>query len=97
MGLPEDATRPDDMPEPPEEDFTIPPQPGQDQPAVPQGTMPQGEIPDGTIPMGTMPQGEVPPGGFGGFGGFGGEGGEKQTLFFMQDKVNFFTGLIEAE
>ena len=92
-GMPEGQTPPGDMPQPPEGDFTIPPQPGQGQPAVPQGTMPQGEMP-------TWPQGQTPQGTMGGQttpGGFPAEGGEKQTLFFMQDKVNFFTGLVPAE
>lgn len=52
------------------------------EPAVPQG----GQQP----PAGTPPQGGMP-------GGFGGPQGDKQTKFFMQDKVNFFTGLAEAE
>ena len=110
MDLPEGQT-PGDMPERPEGDFTIPSQPGGDMPNMPEGevpTMPEGEMPgDGTMP--SMPEGEfsqngqTPPGGFGGsggaggFGGFGGEAGEQQTLFYMQDKVNFFSGLTEAK
>lgn len=60
---------PDDMPDPPEGDFTIPPQPGQDRPNQPQG----------------------------GPGGFPGQPGEPQSLFFMQDKVNFFSGVKPTE
>ena len=60
---------PDDMPDPPEGDFTIPPQPGQDRPNQPQG----------------------------GPGGFPSQPGEPQSLFFMQDKVNFFSGVKPME
>ena len=88
--LPGGVTPPGDMPQPPEGDFTIPPQPGTDIPSMPDG---------GTMP--SMPQGEFPQGGPmgpGGFGGYGtGEEGQKQTIFFMQDKVNFFSGLTQAE
>ena len=92
IGLPEDRD-PDNMPQPPVGDVQIPPQPPVDMPAVPQGeapTMPEGEIPtwpEGEIP--TMPEGEIPtwP------EGQQMSGGQPQTLFFMQDKVNFFTGL----
>ena len=45
-------------------------------------------------PEGGRPEG----GGFGGFGGFGGNAsGEGQTLFYMQDKVNFFSGLTAVQ
>ena len=71
----------------------------------PQGempTMPEGEQPpQGDIP--TMPEGEQPPQGGQQFpGGFGGQRpgdmgqmptGEANHLFYMQDKVNFFSGL----
>ena len=71
----------------------------------PQGempTMPEGEQPpQGDIP--TMPEGEQPPQGGQQFpGGFGGQRpgdmgqmptGEASHLFYMQDKVNFFSGL----
>jgi len=101
MGIPE-GQAPGDMPQPPEGDFTVPPQPGEGQPAIPDGTMPEGwTMPEGQMPPEPpegMPGGQTPPGGFGGPGDFGGgETGEKQTLFFMQDKVNFFSGLTEAE
>ena len=91
---------PDNMPEPPEGGFGNPPQPGEGMPTMPQGEMPEGwTMP--TMPEGEPPQGgQTPPGGFGGPGNFGGaegEEGEKQTIFFMQDKVNFFSGLTEAE
>lgn len=90
--FPENVTPPEEMPEPPEGDFTIPPQPPQDGWAAPEGNMPGGERPQGKEPPEGMP------GGFpGNFGDFSGAEGEKQTLFFMQDKVNFFSGLTEAE
>ena len=75
------------------------------------GEAPAGEIPEGfggqmpTIPEGEMPElpeGETMPEGFApsGMGGFpgqmSGEAGEGNTLFYMQDKVNFFTGLTPA-
>ena len=62
-------------------------------------TWPEGEAPN--IPGGngpSRPEG-TPPDGFGGQlpGGFGGSGdrpaGDGQTVFYMQDKVNFFSGL----
>ena len=74
-----------------------------------EGQMPNGEMPawpEGEIPEGFEGfKGEMPEGfngqrpeGFGGNfpGGFGGQGnasGEGQTVFYMQDKVNFFSGL----
>ena len=91
---------PGDMPQPPEGGFGEPPQGGEGVPPMPEGEMPEDwtmpSMPEGEIPQG----GQMPPEGFGGGfpGGFnGGEEGEKQTLFFMQDKVNFFSGLTEAE
>lgn len=65
----------------------------------PEGGMPEGEMPtwpEGEIPTG--PAGQEPPGGFGGMGGPGGmpAGGEQNVLFYMQDKVNFFSGLSAA-
>ena len=71
---------------------------------IPEGERP--EMPEGEIP--TMPDGEapgIPEGGFDGGrggrgqgGGFGGEAqtGEGNTSFYMQDKVNFFSGLTAA-
>ena len=85
FGIPEDR---DDMPEPPEGDVQIPPQPSEGMNPTPQGTPPTG-------PQGGPPQ--DPPGGFGGPGGPGVQQGEPQTLFVMQDKVNFFSGLTPAE
>ena len=92
---------PGEMPQPPEGGFGEPPQGGEGMPPMPDGEVPE----DWTMP--SMPEGEFPqdgqmppegPGGFGGPGDFGGgEAGEKKTLFFMQDKVNFFSGLTEAE
>ena len=60
------------MPEPPEGDVTLPPQPSEGMEPVPQGTPP-------TWPGGTAPDRT--------------QGGQLQILFFLQDKVNFFTGL----
>ena len=68
------------------------------------GGMPEGQEPpegmDGPWPGGdvpTMPEGQEPPGGFTG-GGFEGreEPAEAKTLFFMQDRVNFFSGIAPA-
>ena len=56
------------------------------------------ELPEGFEP-GQMPGGmEKPEGGFGGReapGDFSFEDGEPNTLFYMQDQVNFFSGLTE--
>jgi len=91
------VTPPDEMPEPPEADFTIPPDPGMDIPMMPQGEQQPpagtGQRPeDWTGPEGdrTMPDGQRPP------EGHGGQQGEKSTLFYMQDMVNFFSGLTAA-
>ena len=54
------------------------------------GTPPEGFAP-GQPPEGFRP--EPPPEGFG-FGAPGAEG-EPSTLFFMQDKVNFFSGITD--
>ena len=59
--------------------------PPEDMPEPPQP--PEGAMP--SMPEGGMPQG--------GPGGFAGEAGMKNSLFFMQDKVNFFSGLTSAE
>ena len=86
--IPEDR-EPGNMPQPPEGDYTIPSQPGTDIPAAPQGTpptWPEGE----TIPL---PSGEMPTWS----GANGNQIGEPQILFCMQDKVNFFTGLIPVQ
>ena len=68
-------------------------EPGQTPPDMPQGTapsMPEGEMP--TRPEGEMPSmPQEPP------QGFGTPGGETNTLFVMQDKVNFFSGLTLAQ
>ena len=75
-----------------------------ERPQMPEGempTMPEGfdpgqmkEMPEGFEP-GQMPEGmEVPEGGFGGLGEFtAAEPGEANAQFYMQDKVNFFSGL----
>ena len=67
------------------------------------GQRPEGGKPEGEMP--TMPEGQEPPGGFGGgrdqMGGRGEPGrkpgGEAKTVFYMQDMVNFFSGLTEAK
>ena len=70
--------------------------PGGQGPSRPEGEMP----PEGF--EGQMPpegfEGQMPPGGFGGMGS-GSElpAGAGQTLFYMQDKVNYFSGLTPAE
>ena len=78
---------------------------GNQPPAPPEGEpppMPGGEMP--TLPEGeTMPDGTGGPGGMEPPGGFGGgqrpgdmgqmPTGEAKHLFYMQDKVNFFSGL----
>ena len=46
--------------------------------------------------MPTMPEGEFPQGGFGSRGQTG-KTGEANTTFYMQDKVNSFSGLTAAE
>ena len=75
----------EDMPHPPEGDFTLPPPPSEGMDPVPQGTPPTG--PQGTPPSGPMdtpPQGQNPP---------TGTDGEPNIHFKIQDKVNFFSGL----
>ncbi len=72
FGIPEER---DDMSEPPEGDFTMPPPPSEGMDTMPQGGPPQN-----------------PPGGVG-----SPQQGEPQAVFVMQDKVNFFTGLIPLE
>jgi len=78
-----------------------------ERPEMPEGEMPEGfepgQMPEGMEPpegFGQMPEGmEMPEGGFDGKGSrgeFGGEADEANTLFFMQDKVNFFSGLTSA-
>lgn len=70
-------------------------------PSMPAGEMPT--MPDGQQPPQGQPGGEMggePPQmpGNGGFpGGREPGAGEANTLFYMQDKVNFFTGLTPAE
>ena len=72
-------------------------------------TRPEGEEPHAPGSFGPsrpeMPEGQMPPEGFEGQtppGGFGRPGdeipaGAGQTVFYMQDKVNFFSGLTAAE
>ncbi len=84
IGVPGDR---EDMPEPPEGDFTLPPQPPGDMEPGQQGDAP-------TWPAGQEPPQDGP--GQDGFpqGGSGQQTAEPQTLFHMADSVNFFTGLI---
>ena len=59
-------------------------------------TMPEGQVPpDGFGQMGKMPGGQTPPGEFDPLGQTPNEG-ENNFLFFMQDKVNFFSGLTDV-
>ena len=69
----------------------MPEWPEGEMPTMPEGGMP--EWPEGEMP--SMPEGAEPPGGFGGMpGNFGNtDAGTPNTLFHMQDKVNFFSGL----
>ena len=72
--------------------------PGEGQPEMPSGEMPSGEIPSGKLPTGEMPEGFTP-----------GEGqpdmmqggtmptGEANAVFYMQDKVNCFSGVADME
>lgn len=75
----------------------IPTMPDGEMPTMPEGempSMPEGEMPsmpEGEIP--SMPDGEAPPD----RNGMAGDSGEANTLFYMQDKVNFFSGLTPAE
>ena len=74
--------------QPPQGDRKEPPE-GMDSP--PDGwTMPS--MPDGQMPV--PPQGQEKPQGF---GDFSAQQGQAQSLFYMQDKVNFFSGLTPAE
>ena len=93
--IPEDR-QPGQMPTPPEGDFTVP----EGDFTMPEGqegnwTFPEGDwsFPEGQMPGGPMPGGQMPGGNFGGFGGMGTQNGEAKTIFYMQDKVNFFSGL----
>ncbi len=65
---------------------------GQNPPAGKMPTRPEGqEPPAGEMP--TWPEGQEPPAGQPPMGGQIGPQGEENTAFFMQDKVNFFSGL----
>lgn len=85
----EGQQRPPEGMEPPE-DFTIP-QP-QGQPPEAMGPRPEGEGPADPPADGQFPQGQMPPGGF----DQGFRQGEGNTLFYLQDQVNFFSGLAPA-
>ncbi|MBQ8835087.1 MAG: carbohydrate-binding domain-containing protein [Oscillospiraceae bacterium] len=79
------------------QDFTLP-----EGETMPEGGFGRGEMPEGFTPGETFPQGEMPGGGFGGGRGQGGRGnmpatGEANTAFYMQDKVNCFSGITAAE
>ncbi len=69
-----------------------------ERPEMPEGGWPEGERPQ--KPEGEWPEGEVPEMPEGEFAGgmFPGSAqpGEANTLFYMQDKVNFFSGLTAA-
>lgn len=68
-------------------------------PGMPSGDMPAGmpsgevpaEMPSGQVPTGQMPEGFTP-----GEGNFGTMTGEASTVFYMQDKVNCFSGVADA-
>ena len=88
----------------------MPTWPEGEMPTMPEGGMPPEGFGDREPPQGfdgqmpTRPAGEMPEGGFGGGFGHGGRGpgsripeGEGNTLFYMQDKVNFFSGITAAE
>ncbi len=101
------VTPPGEMPESPEGDAQIPPQPSEGIEPMPGGTAPNipggerpGDVPeppDGTMP--SMPEGQEPPGSFGSFGGGGMENQEglARTVFYLQDKVNAFSGIRPVE
>ncbi len=78
---------------PPEADYTLPSgeRPG-DRPAEPFGDPPEGERPTG--PDGEAPS--IPDGGFPGQGDRTQPGGTPNTLFYLTDKVNAFSGLSPA-
>ena len=60
------------------------------------GQMPEGmEVPEGFVP-GQMPEGMEPPEGMEFPGVMNAENGEPNASFFMQDMVNFFSGLTNA-
>ncbi len=87
-----------------------PPMPeGQEPPEMP--SMPAGEVPpngfgggqqppdgfDGQVPNGETPPDKPEGGRPNGFPQMGAQTGEASTVFFMQDKVNFFSGLTAAD
>ena len=67
-----------------------PEKPEGEMPTMPEGWEPGDELPEGMEPPEGM---EIPEGGFGGRGEWNTEAGDPNTLFYMQDKVNFFSGL----
>ena len=88
MEMGERPEKPEGM-EPPEgmerEERTEPPE------GFEPGEMPEGmELPEDFDPS------QIPEGGFGGKGQFSAQPGEANTSFFMQDKVNFFSGLTSS-
>jgi len=70
-----------------------PEKPEGEMPTMPEDWEPGDEMPEGMEPPEGM---EIPEGGFDGRGDFSGEAGDPNTLFYMQDKVNFFSGLTNA-
>ena len=99
---PEDMTMPTDM-EFPGGDVPEGEVPGDM--SIPEGEMPSGmTFPEGEAPE--MPTGQEPDGNGGRPGGFGGQGGQQpggvgqtgvtNTLFYMQDQVNSFSGVTAA-
>ena len=105
MGQMPDGQQPPEMPEgempPMPEGETFPGGMGQ-RPERPEGEgqrPPEGEMPEGETRH-EHPEGEMPPGGFGGGqfpGGNGDPNAETNTLFYMQDKVNCFSGITAAQ
>ena len=61
-------------------------------PEMPEGWEP-GEMPEGMELPEDFDPSQIPEGGFDGKGQFSAQPGEANTSFFMQDKVNFFSGL----
>ena len=61
-------------------------------PEMPEGWEP-GEMPEGMELPEDFDPSQIPEGGFDGKGQFSAQPGEANTSFFLQDKVNFFSGL----
>jgi len=67
-------------------------EPGAEVPEPPEGWEP-GEMPEGMELPDDFDPSQIPEGGFGGRGQFTAEPGDANMDFYMQDKVNFFSGL----